>query len=101
VRIPRLPAQAKSSTLGPELTVAAAALAGPLCGLKQVGTAGPLHEQHGLLFADIEPARVAAAHRTLDVAGHYSRNDIFRLSINRRVSTPVAYEIYQTGTGHD
>jgi nitrilase len=31
--------------------------------------AGPLHQEHGLLFADIEPGRVAAAHRTLDVAG--------------------------------
>ena len=53
--------------------------------------AGPLHEEHGLLFADIEPARVAAAHRTLDVAGHYSRNDIFRLTINRTVNEPIAY----------
>jgi nitrilase len=53
--------------------------------------AGPLHEEHGLLFADIEPARVAAAHRTLDVAGHYSRNDIFRLTINRTVNEPITY----------
>ena len=53
--------------------------------------AGPLHEEHGLLFADIEPARVAAAHRTLDVAGHYSRNDIFRLTINRAVNEPITY----------
>ncbi len=54
--------------------------------------AGPLHEEHGLLFADIEPARVAAAHRTLDVAGHYSRNDIFRLTINRTVNEPITYQ---------
>jgi nitrilase len=54
--------------------------------------AGPLHKEHGLLVADIEPGRVAAAHRTLDVAGHYSRNDIFRLSIDRRASNPVTYE---------
>ena len=54
--------------------------------------AGPLHEEHGLLFADVEPARVAAAHRTLDVAGHYSRNDIFHLTINRTVSRPVIYQ---------
>jgi len=54
--------------------------------------AGPLHEEHGLLVADIEPARVAAAHRTLDVAGHYSRSDIFHLSIDRSVSNPITYE---------
>jgi nitrilase len=54
--------------------------------------AGPLHEEHGLLFASVEPARVAAAHRTLDVAGHYSRNDIFHLTINRTVSRPVIYQ---------
>jgi nitrilase len=61
--------------------------------------AGPLHQEHGLLLAEVEPGRVAAAHRTLDVAGHYSRNDIFRLSINRRVSAPVSYETDHTGTG--
>jgi nitrilase len=54
--------------------------------------AGPLHQEHGLLFADIEPARVAAAHRTLDVAGHYGRPDIFRLTIDRTVSQPVTYQ---------
>jgi nitrilase len=61
--------------------------------------AGPLHQEHRLLLAEVEPARVAAAHRTLDVAGHYSRNDIFRLSIDRRVSAPVSYETDHTGTG--
>ena len=54
--------------------------------------AGPLHEEHDLLFADIEPGRVAAAHRTLDVTGHYGRNDIFRLTIDRTVSEPISYE---------
>ena len=54
--------------------------------------AGPLHEEHGILFADIEPARVAAAHRTLDVAGHYGRSDVFRLGINRRPSEPITFD---------
>jgi nitrilase len=53
--------------------------------------AGPLHQEHGLLMADIEPARVAADHRTLDVAGHYSRNDIFSLAVNRSAQEPVTY----------
>jgi nitrilase len=53
--------------------------------------AGPLHEEHGLLVADIEPARVAAAHRTLDVAGHYSRSDIFSLAVDRSARDPVTY----------
>jgi nitrilase len=54
--------------------------------------AGPLHQEHGFLIADIEPARVAAAHRYLDVAGHYSRNDIFRLTVNRKPSQPITYQ---------
>jgi nitrilase len=53
--------------------------------------AGPLHEEHGLLLADIEPARVAPAHRTLDVAGHYSRDDIFSLAVDRSARDPVTY----------
>ena len=54
--------------------------------------AGPLHKEHGLLLADIEPARAAAAHRTLDVVGHYGRSDIFHLTIDRSVRAPVTYE---------
>ena len=54
--------------------------------------AGPLHEEHGQLVADIEPGRVAAEHRTLDVAGHYGRNDIFQVIVNRKPGTPITYE---------
>jgi nitrilase len=53
--------------------------------------AGPLHEQHGILFADCDPARASAAKRTLDVAGHYGRPDIFRLEVNREVPSPVDF----------
>jgi nitrilase len=53
--------------------------------------AGPLHEEHGLLLAEIDPSRAASAHRTLDVAGHYGRNDIFDVTINRTPSKPVTF----------
>jgi nitrilase len=53
--------------------------------------AGPLHEKHGILYADCDPARAAAAKRTLDVAGHYGRPDIFHLEVNREPRTPVDF----------
>jgi nitrilase len=53
--------------------------------------AGPLHEKHGILYADCDPARASAAKRTLDVAGHYGRPDIFRLEVNREARAPVDF----------
>jgi nitrilase len=53
--------------------------------------AGPLHNEHGILTADIDLSLVGAARRTLDVVGHYSRNDVFQLSVDRRVAEPISY----------
>ena len=53
--------------------------------------AGPMHEEFGLLLADIEPARAVASRRTLDVTGHYSRPDIFQLTVDRSARDPVTY----------
>lgn len=53
--------------------------------------AGPMHEQKGILFADCDPKAVAAARRTLDAAGHYSRPDVFAFSVNRRHNRPVEF----------
>jgi nitrilase len=52
--------------------------------------AGPLHQQHGILYADCEVA-TAAARRTLDVTGHYSRPDIFSLEVMRASSEPIKF----------
>lgn len=54
--------------------------------------AGPLHQQHGLLYAEIDAARVAVAKRALDVAGHYARPDIFTLHVNRAKQDPVEFD---------
>ena len=53
--------------------------------------AGPLHEEHGILYAECDPAQSAAARRTLDVAGHYSRPDVFRFEVNREPAEPVHF----------
>jgi nitrilase len=54
--------------------------------------AGPLHEEHGILYAECDPARVAGARRTFDVVGHYSRPDVFRFEVDQRPRTPVQVE---------
>ncbi len=53
--------------------------------------AGPLHQKQEVLYAEIDPARAAHARRSFDVAGHYSRPDIFQLNVNRAVMSPVVF----------
>jgi len=54
--------------------------------------AGPMRNEQGLLYAEVDSRRVGIARRTLDVAGHYSRPDIFRLRVNTRAQSPVEFE---------
>lgn len=54
--------------------------------------AGPLHDETGILYAEIDPQEVAVARRTLDVAGHYSRPDIFKLHVNTQQQSPIEFE---------
>ena len=53
--------------------------------------AGPLRREAGILYAEIDTARVAPSRRTLDVTGHYARPDIFELLVRRAPATPVRY----------
>jgi nitrilase len=53
--------------------------------------AGPLRREAGILYAEIDTARVAPSRRTLDVTGHYARPDIFELQVRRAPATPVRY----------
>ena len=54
--------------------------------------AGPLHQATGILYADCDPALATAAQRTLDVAGHYGRPDVFRFTVDRSPRRPVSTE---------
>jgi len=49
----------------------------------------PVYGREELLTAEIELDRVAEEKQTLDVAGHYSRPDLFELRVNRTPLTPL------------
>jgi nitrilase len=44
--------------------------------------AGPLFDEEGILFADLDLGDVARSKMDLDVVGHYARPDIFQLIVN-------------------
>src|SRR5712691_8541675 len=43
--------------------------------------AGPLYDDEGILYADLDPARLYEERQRFDPAGHYHRPDVFRLKI--------------------
>jgi nitrilase len=50
--------------------------------------AGPLYDEEGILYAELEPARLFEERQRFDAAGHYHRPDVLRLKVrpNRRSS---------------
>jgi nitrilase len=53
--------------------------------------AGPLHDELGIVYAELDLERVGLARRSLDIVGHYCRPDIFRLHVNNDPLTPVEF----------
>ena len=51
--------------------------------------AGPLYEQEGILFADLDLGAVARGKFDFDVVGHYARPDVFQLTVNEKPSISV------------
>jgi nitrilase len=43
------------------------------------------------LFADCDPAVARASRRTLDVAGHYGRPDVFGFTVDRSANRPAHF----------
>jgi len=54
--------------------------------------AGPMRKEKGILFADIDLKRASHSKHALDVCGHYSRPDIFTLSVNTGVQSPIEFK---------
>jgi nitrilase len=51
--------------------------------------AGPLRNEQGVLYAEIDQSLIGSARRTLDVVGHYARPDIFTLQVKQAKYEPV------------
>jgi nitrilase len=46
--------------------------------------AGPLYDEEGILYADLEPDRLFAERQRFDPVGHYHRPDVLRLKVRPR-----------------
>ena len=44
--------------------------------------AGPLYDEEGILYAELDPARLYEERQRFDPAGHYHRPDVFRLEVS-------------------
>ena len=53
--------------------------------------AGPLRRERDILYATIDIQAARNARRSLDIAGHYGRPDIFKLDVDRRPMPPVSF----------
>jgi nitrilase len=51
--------------------------------------AGPLYDQEGILFADLDLGAIARSKFDFDVVGHYARADVFQLIVNEKPSFSV------------
>ena len=63
------------------------AIIGPDTGYIQ----GPLFDQPGILCVELQPERLTEGHLALDSAGHYSRPDVFHLTVNDQAQEQVSF----------
>lgn len=61
--------------------------------------AGPLHQEQGILYADIDLSQIETARRTLDVVGHYARPDLFTLQVRALPLATVEFDTKGVAAG--
>lgn len=54
--------------------------------------AGPLFDQEGILYADLDLSEITRSRLDLDVTGHYARPDVFQLIVNERPAPVTRFE---------
>ena len=52
--------------------------------------AGPLFDEEGILYAQLDMTEVVKSKIDFDVVGHYRRPDVFQLSVNEKTLSPVS-----------
>ncbi len=55
--------------------------------------AGPLYNQEGILYAEVDLDKIVQSKYDFDVIGHYARPDVFQLKVNEAPQTSVQYKI--------
>ena len=53
--------------------------------------AGPLYDEEGILYAELERDLISQGKLDFDAVGHYARSDIFQLTINERPQNPTTF----------
>ncbi len=53
--------------------------------------AGPLYDEEGILYADLDMGEIVRAKVDFDVVGHYARPDVFQLLVNDGANPPVKF----------
>ncbi len=51
--------------------------------------AGPMKEQEGIVYAEIDPAKVTGSRWMMDAGGHYARPDVFKFAVRREPAPHV------------
>lgn len=54
--------------------------------------AGPLSDEEGILYADIDLASCVEPKQMHDIVGYYNRFDVFKLTVDRSALRPVSFE---------
>lgn len=54
--------------------------------------AGPLEEKEGILYAEVDIDLISLERRQFDPVGHYSRPDVFRLSVDTTARSSVVFD---------
>lgn len=80
-------------TLAEEVDPETVMMRGGSCIISPLGQvlAGPLFNEEGILYADLDLADVARSSLDFDAVGHYARPDVFNLTVNERQQSPVTF----------